>query len=219
MRDKLVFMGSYYSAIMSIPPGQDREAVAIAVLQYMFESKEPVGLNYWQQAIFEACRANIDISIENEKNGKKGGRPRKTPLFEDENPPFENSKTPLFEDEKPGLKKSKTTRLDKTRLDETRLDQTGQDETGQDETVEKAGKPAKHKHGEYQHVLLTDKEYQSLADELGEEMLAKCIRKLDEYIEEKGYKAKSHYLSIKRWVVDAVREHRKKDGGIDWDSV
>jgi hypothetical protein len=204
---------------MSIPPGQDREAVAIAVLQYMFESVEPVGLNYWQQAIFEACRANIDISIENEKNGKKGGRPRKTPFFEDENPPFENSKTPLFEDEKPGLKKSKTTRLDKTRLDETRPDQTGQDETGQDETVEKASKPAKHKHGEYQHVLLTEDEYQRLSDELGEEMLAQCIRKLDEYIEEKGYKAKSHYLSIKRWVVDAVREHRKKDGGIDWDSV
>ena len=84
---------------------------------------------------------------------------------------------------------------------------------------EKAGKPAKHTHGEYQHVLLTDDEYHRLSDELGEEMLAKCIRKLDEYIEEKGYKAKSHYLSIKRWVIDAVREHRKKDGGIDWDSV
>lgn len=36
------------------------------------------------------------------------------------------------------------------------------------------------------------------------------IRYLDEYIEMKGYKAKSHYLAIKNWVVDAVKQKQNK---------
>lgn len=76
----------------------------------------------------------------------------------------------------------------------------------------KAGKPAKHKYGEYQHVLLTDDEREKLADEYGEETLTKCIRKLDEYIEETGKRYKSHYLTIRRWVVDAVRRNAQKRG-------
>lgn len=76
-------------------------------------------------------------------------------------------------------------------------------------------KQTKHKYGEYQNVLLTDKELETLkkdyknADEL--------IKFLDEYIEMKGYKAKSHYLCIKKWVVDAVKEHSKKEMKMpDW---
>lgn len=70
----------------------------------------------------------------------------------------------------------------------------------------KAAKPPKHKYGEYQHVMLTDEEHKKLSDELGDRDTTKCIRFLDEYIEEKGYKSKSHYLAIKRWVVDAVKK-------------
>ena len=32
----------------------------------------------------------------------------------------------------------------------------------------------------------------------------------DEYIEEKGYKSKSHNLAIRRWVIDAVKEQEAK---------
>ena len=44
------------------------------------------------------------------------------------------------------------------------------------------------------------------------------IKFLDEYIEMKGYKAKSHYLCIKKWVVDAVKERNvKKRNDKDFD--
>ena len=33
---------------------------------------------------------------------------------------------------------------------------------------------------------------------------------MDEYIEETGYKKKSHYLTIRRWVIDAVKEQEQK---------
>lgn len=71
-------------------------------------------------------------------------------------------------------------------------------------------KPSKHKYGEYQHVLLTDKEFEKLSAEFGDDIRDKAIRFLDEYIEEKGYKSKSHNLAIRRWVIDAVKEQEAK---------
>lgn len=79
-------------------------------------------------------------------------------------------------------------------------------------------KPSKHKHGEYKRVLLTDKEFNNLANTYGVELRDKAIKFLDEYIEEKGYKSKSHNLAIRRWVVGAIQEQeekkqRKQNGG------
>jgi hypothetical protein len=68
----------------------------------------------------------------------------------------------------------------------------------------------KHKHGEYQHVLLKDDEVEKLNKEYGKDLAEKAITFLDEYIEMKGYKAKSHYLCIRKWVIDAVNEKEKK---------
>ena len=42
-------------------------------------------------------------------------------------------------------------------------------------------------------------------------MLKKAIKFLDEYIEEKGYKSKSHNLAIRRWVIQAVQEQEAKE--------
>jgi hypothetical protein len=72
------------------------------------------------------------------------------------------------------------------------------------------GKPPKHKYGEYQHVLLSDEEKTKLTEKYGFELTGKAITFLDEYIEETGYKRKSHYLSIRRWVIDAVKEKEQK---------
>lgn len=71
-------------------------------------------------------------------------------------------------------------------------------------------KEAKHKFGAYKHVLLSDKEHQSLVDEYGADQTQKAISFLDEYIEMKGYKARSHYLCIRKWVFDAIKEDQMK---------
>lgn len=73
-------------------------------------------------------------------------------------------------------------------------------------------------YGEFAHVRLSDPEHQKLIDEYGEEMTAASITFLDEYIEMKGYKAKSHYLCIKKWVVDAVKERRTKKKQVNNDT-
>lgn len=73
---------------------------------------------------------------------------------------------------------------------------------------EKKKKPTRHKYGEYGRVLLTDEQYNNLKSEYSN--YNDLITFLDEYIEMKGYKAKNHYLAIKKWVVDAVNERKAK---------
>lgn len=73
-----------------------------------------------------------------------------------------------------------------------------------------APREQKHRYGKYHHVLLTDAEHQNLQEKLGENMTQDCIVYLDAYIEEKGYKAKRHYLSILRWVTNAVKEQQRR---------
>lgn len=70
-----------------------------------------------------------------------------------------------------------------------------------------SAKASKHKYGEYKNVLLKDEELQKLKDKY--ENWKDLIQYLDEYIEMKGYKAKSHYLCITKWVVDAVKKKNK----------
>ena len=71
-------------------------------------------------------------------------------------------------------------------------------------------KDKKHIYGAYHHVRLKESEIEKLKQEIGEYMTDECITYLDEYIEMKGTKYKSHYLVIKKWVVDAVKEKNKK---------
>lgn len=66
-------------------------------------------------------------------------------------------------------------------------------------------KETKHKYGEYGKVLLTDSELSKLNQNYGEEETQKAIVYLDEYIEMKGAKYKSHYLALKKWVFDAIK--------------
>lgn len=63
----------------------------------------------------------------------------------------------------------------------------------------------KHKYGVYKNVLLTEKEYQSLIELQDGE---KAIEFLSEYRAYKGYKAKSDFLAIKKWVFEAMSERR-----------
>ena len=73
-------------------------------------------------------------------------------------------------------------------------------------------KPVKNKHGEFGNVLLTENEFENLANSFGIEIRDKAIAFLDAYIEEKGYKSKSHNLAIRRWVIEAVSKQTPKTG-------
>ena len=75
---------------------------------------------------------------------------------------------------------------------------------------ERESAPAKHSYGPFGNVMLLDDEYIKLAEKYGADIRDEAIDFLDMYIAEKGYKTKSHYLAIIRWVVSAVNERRQK---------
>ena len=58
-------------------------------------------------------------------------------------------------------------------------------------------KPKKHKHGEYQNVLLTDEELQKLQEAFPD--WEERIERLSGYIASTGKKYKSHYATIRNW--------------------
>lgn len=81
-------------------------------------------------------------------------------------------------------------------------DRLGKVSIGKDNTTKKE----KHKYGEFSHVLLTDNEYTKLINDFGNSIALQSITYLDEYIEMKGTKYKSHYMAIRKWVIDAIKK-------------
>lgn len=77
------------------------------------------------------------------------------------------------------------------------------------------GKNQKHKYGEYTNVLLTDEEIKKLYSDFGAKESDEAIKFLDEYIEMKGYKAKSHYLALRNWVFNAIKERAERQAKIN----
>lgn len=92
-------------------------------------------------------------------------------------------------------------------------DSIGEDSIGEVNIPEdkSSSRTQKHKSGEYKKVLLTDAELEKLKAEYGTVLTDKAITHLDEYIEMKGYKAKNHYLCIRKWVINAVNEKERKN--------
>ena len=88
-------------------------------------------------------------------------------------------------------------------------EQTTQDYTTQDKTTQehKSKKPKKTKYGNYKNILLTDDEYLKLEKAL--DSRESWITKMDEAIEMKGYKYKSHYLALLSWYKKENKEPKK----------
>lgn len=61
------------------------------------------------------------------------------------------------------------------------------------------------------NIFLLEEEKLKLDSELGELLTEKCFDYLHSYKIEKNYKTKSDYLTIKRWVVDAVNKLPKQN--------
>jgi len=71
-------------------------------------------------------------------------------------------------------------------------------------------KKIKHRYGEYKHVLLTDEEKDKLKSKFGTTGALQKVKNMDEAIELKGYKYKSHYLAILKW-----SKNEKEESNLD----
>lgn len=65
------FLEDYYEVIKKMKKPQDRQAVAYAMLEFVFDTKEPKGLSEVAEIAFESFRKSLEKSV---NNGGRGGR-------------------------------------------------------------------------------------------------------------------------------------------------
>ena len=192
MFESMVFYKSFYDAIKGLQPEMQAE-VYNAVFAYGLYG-QTLELTPIANTIFTLIKPQIDANNKRRENGKKGaeygklgGRPKKDNGKQTANKPLKNPEaTPNVND-----------------------NDNDNDNVNENDNV-KVNDKVKHKYGEYAHVKLTDKERDQLFNDYGEAETHDAIKYLDEYIEMKGYKAKSHYLCMRKWVFDAVKEQGYK---------
>lgn len=74
--DRFSFFVSYYEGIKREPDGANREKMFMSICEYVFDGVLPA-LDYPLDMWFAGVKPNLDNSIRDVQNGRKGGRPRK----------------------------------------------------------------------------------------------------------------------------------------------
>lgn len=69
----------------------------------------------------------------------------------------------------------------------------------------------RHRHGEYQHVRLTDDEYQRLLNDYGEPAVLSGIRNVDEYCQEHGKTYTDYNLTLRKWGIKSPKLEKKEE--------
>ena len=87
--------------------------------------------------------------------------------------------------------------IDKYSIDKSSIDKDILSESDDSSPSPKQKKSVKHKHGEYQNVLLTDDELQKLQEEYID--YSERIERLSSYIASTGKSYRSHYATIRNW--------------------
>lgn len=130
---------------------------------------------------------------------KKISDRKKTTIFIENYSVYQVSETT----EKPLKNQRKTTEKP---LKNTNNNENNENNDNNDNNEDK--KPAKHKYGEYQNVLLTDEEFGKLQAEYID--WESKIENLSSYMESTGKKYKSHYATIRNW---AKKDAEKQKSG------
>lgn len=195
MTESFVMYRSFHEALSELTREQYGN-VMFAINEYALNGTE-IELSGIEKAIFLMAKPQLDANEKRKTNGLKGGRPKKTNGYENEKPMVIEKE----EKQKPNVNVNVNVN-DNANVNENECI-----------TAIPSGKASqKHKYGQYKHVLLTDEEVFKLTEKEGADRVDKAITFLDEYIEMKGYKAKSHYLAMLKWVFQAVTEQERRQG-------
>lgn len=209
----------------------DEQAGRLMKAIFCYESGEPLpDMDGMTLVAFTSVKGYLDkdgekydiISQKRKEAGAKGGRKKKEEEQAIANDEKAKKANASFASICNGVSDSV---FDSVSVSESEFD--SESEYRKDTSVGKPTPPArkpkatKQTYGQYGNVKLTDKERDTLFEEFGEGKTHRAITYLDEYIEEKGYKSKSHYLAIRRWVIKAVQGDKKQSTatGYDWDAL
>lgn len=199
MKDSFVFYRSFIEAGEDLD-GDTFKRLIMAIGKYAMDGTEPE-LQGVDNALFKSWRPLVDKANERyekqRENGKKGGRPKKTP----KNPkkPNETQNNPT--EPNPNLNDNVNVNVN---------DNVNDNVNAREKENDKKKKPARHRYGEYKHVLLSDDQHRKLVEKHGEQKAVELIKILDEGIESKGYNYKNHLIVLNGWVLRKWEEERNR---------
>lgn len=185
-RDSFIFYRSFYESIKELPETNQLN-VYKAISNYALNQEE-IELDGISKAIFSLIKPQLDANYKKYENGKQ-------------------KKSKIEANDEQTISKIETNENENVNVNVNEKENI-KEKASENKSFSATAKANKHKYGVYKHVLLKDEELQSLKREYPN--WEELIKYLDEYIEMKGYKAKSHYLCIKKWVVDAVKKNGYK---------
>lgn len=182
-----VFYRSFFEALKNLDD-ETRLQVYDAINEYALNGEE-IETNNIARSMMALIKPQLDANQERRINGSKGGRPKKK------------------EEEKPMvIKKAETKKPTVMKKDENKKPNANVNaNVNANANVDRYTTL-----GEFKNVKLKEEEIKKLEAQYGSIETKRFIKHLDEYIEMKGYKAKNHYLAIKKWVVDAVAEEEAR---------
>ena len=121
---------------------------------------------------------------------------------------YVEEKSQLEYDENNAYRLTKGIPLVDERLTQVRL---GKDRLGKDRLERGDKSPARKKYGEYNHVLLTDEQYQKLVTDYSAEKITEYIKKIDEYCQQYGKSYKDYNLTIRKWILSDKQKSTERN--------
>jgi hypothetical protein len=198
IRESFVFYRSFAEALRDLDE-ITRVHCYDAITKYALDG-ETTELSGIESAVFKLIKPQIDANNKRFENGMKGGAPKG------------NKNNSTGKNQYSDKRTTKGQPKDNQRTTEPQPNVNVNVNVNDNVNVKGNVKEVKTAYGEYAHVKLTKTEYQKMISDFGQDKTDKAIKFFDEYIEDKGYKSKSHNLAMRRWVFKAVEEQEQKQG-------
>lgn len=190
-KNSFIFYRSFHEATKDIDD-RYRKKILYSIIEYELDFKDPEFEDNEGvcKSIWILIKPQLDANNRRFTNGCKGGRP-KTETEEEPNLNLTRTKP------KPNYNYNDNYNVNKNVNYNT---------------------PPKNKYGVYKHVLLKPSEHEKLVEKFGVKGTEDWINILDEGIELKGYKYKSHYLAILKWANNSnkqIKSHQRTQPTLD----
>ena len=191
-RKAFSFYRSYYEASKDLPTKEDQADFLMAICSYIFDGGEPE-ITGVASAMFKLAKPNLDTSVKRANAGQIGGSNNKKQNKTKANEKQNESKSEANEKQN----ESQAEAINDYMINDYMINEK--------EKIDKKEKPQKHKHGQYQNVLLSDDELEKLKTEFPVDWEER-IERVSEYCASKGVTYKNYLATIRNW----ARKERPK---------
>ena len=197
-RKAFSFYRSYYEASKDLPTKEDQADFLMAICSYIFDGVEPE-ITGVASAMFKLAKPNLETSIKRANAGQIGGSSNKKENKVKANDKQNESKTEANDKQS----KSQAEAINDYMINDYMINEK--------EKINKKEKPAKHQHGKYKNVLLTDDELEELKKEFPVDWQER-IERVSEYCASKGRAYKNYLATIRAWArKDGDAKPQKKE--------